>query len=521
MASTVLQSGSIENLPPGQGVRHPGSAAATSRAPENFADLLFRRAAGRWAAVAEGGLQSAQAGATSASARGVALRSISGETGLSDGKAAMDAGVQLPADVAAGGSAKISTEGGAAGAKLLPATAEPAASTVSGASGLDPGCRVASGIAPGLNFAIAGKVSAGACKGHEALKSERSPDTGHEPKRFLRNHASRKKQAVPNSSTQQNSGVVLAGAAPALPLSAWQVHLSVTNPSGAINSAFSLAKGVQTPPEAPGSPNTGIPMPGKAGPEATHSSAAVQPDLPAAGTGESHSASGMAELTATGSQHRESARADHDVSDSIGLALESLHRDHRGSVLEGISSPAASRFQSQQGNADIAWPSAPVSHPASATSGTAQTQNSTASGDLQSRLGNPFEHLDTGAAPRLLEHAPHQLSVGVTDPGLGWIEIHARSGAGQISAVVTASSAGAHSQLAAQLPDAMSFLSREHVRVDHLASEAQTASQEGRGGASGEQHARQPRPVRPNDRVFNSSAEPAEMSRLTYINIRV
>ena len=101
--------------------------------------------------------------------------------------------------------------------------------------------------------------------------------------------------------------------------------------------------------------------------------------------------------------------------------------------------------------------------------------------------GDAFERMDTVAAPQVLAGTPQRLSVGVRDAGLGWVEIHTRTSAGEVSAALVTPSAAIHTAISAQLPAIRDYLGGQQVRVDHLTSEQYAASSGGSENSSGNQ----------------------------------
>lgn len=101
--------------------------------------------------------------------------------------------------------------------------------------------------------------------------------------------------------------------------------------------------------------------------------------------------------------------------------------------------------------------------------------------------GNAFERMDAMAVPQVLAGTPQRLSVGVRDPGLGWVEIHTHTSAGEVSAALATPSAVSHAAISAQLPSIRDYLSGQQIRVDHLTTEQFTTSSGGRESSSGNQ----------------------------------
>jgi hypothetical protein len=77
----------------------------------------------------------------------------------------------------------------------------------------------------------------------------------------------------------------------------------------------------------------------------------------------------------------------------------------------------------------------------------------------------------------LLHATSNQLTVGVKDPGLGWIEVRAERVGGQISAALTANSATTHAELTSALPAISSYLNDHHQPVQQIYVETGQASQ--------------------------------------------
>jgi hypothetical protein len=138
--------------------------------------------------------------------------------------------------------------------------------------------------------------------------------------------------------------------------------------------------------------------------------------------------------------------------------------------------------------------------------------------------GQAFEHMDSAAAPQMLESTPHRLAVGVQDNGLGWIEIRAHADAGRVSAVVAAGSSEAQSAISVHLPEVREYLAGQQVHVAQLSSEQFSASPrdgEGSRGRSADdaERANSASPVQVTPR--SDFADEAGEESLTYINVRV
>lgn len=94
-----------------------------------------------------------------------------------------------------------------------------------------------------------------------------------------------------------------------------------------------------------------------------------------------------------------------------------------------------------------------------------------------------MDRVDSAPASVLLHSAPHQVAVGVTDPGLGWIEVRAERIAGQMTAALTANSAASHAELSAALPAMASYLNEHHHAVQHIHVQTGLAGGQNPGGS--------------------------------------
>jgi hypothetical protein len=147
---------------------------------------------------------------------------------------------------------------------------------------------------------------------------------------------------------------------------------------------------------------------------------------------------------------------------------------------------------------------------------------------------NAFQRLDAGEVPATLLHSSaHQIAVGVHDPSLGWLEVQTQSSAGHISATLTAASAEAHANLAAQAPAITQYLADRNVGVHslnvHTNADAQSGAAGGGQSQSGTGNARQEVPERGGIAVDVSRqpslSETAEMNApqaatASYISVR-
>lgn len=108
-----------------------------------------------------------------------------------------------------------------------------------------------------------------------------------------------------------------------------------------------------------------------------------------------------------------------------------------------------------------------------------------------STLFAAMDRADTGANRVLLHAAPNQVAVGVSDPGLGWIEVRAERVAGQVTAALTANSTTSHAELNSVLPAMSSYLHDQRQAVQQIHVETGFAGQNPSGaqtGSGGQQH---------------------------------
>jgi len=106
---------------------------------------------------------------------------------------------------------------------------------------------------------------------------------------------------------------------------------------------------------------------------------------------------------------------------------------------------------------------------------------------------NPYQKLDQSLAPSVssvpvASAGLNRVTVGLHDPGLGWLEIKTQSTAGQITAALVTASSQTHQTLAAQLPSLAQFLSDRDVHVNNLSVEQNISGGHGgdRGGGGNE-----------------------------------
>jgi flagellar hook-length control protein FliK len=133
--------------------------------------------------------------------------------------------------------------------------------------------------------------------------------------------------------------------------------------------------------------------------------------------------------------------------------------------------------------------------------------------------------MDSAAAPVVTESSPQRLAVGVRDAGLGWVEIRTHAAAGQVSAVLTATSSEAQAALTAHLPEVREYLAGQQVHLDQLSSErrspgdGESSGREQGGNAGNAQNVTQEARKQSSDAaMFGGDANEESLS---YINVRV
>lgn len=102
-----------------------------------------------------------------------------------------------------------------------------------------------------------------------------------------------------------------------------------------------------------------------------------------------------------------------------------------------------------------------------------------------------FIAMDGGAAADhgvLLHAAPHQISVGVSDPALGWVEVRAERVDGQIAAALTAHSMASHAALTSIVPSMTTYLQEHHPGIQQVHVETGFSGQQMGAGSQGQSH---------------------------------
>lgn len=230
-------------------------------------------------------------------------------------------------------------------------------------------------------------------------------------------------------------------------------------------------------------------------------------------------------MPAVASHSAEKARFEGPAVDEKAAAMARRSNDSAAAAsIEHSQEPVAAHDSSHCGPLLTAAPALHAAMPGSVPQGTGPMTNG-----LAAHPGAAFDRIDAAPASSVLGSSPRQLSVGVQDSGLGWVEVHAHRAGGQVSAVVAASSVAAHAAIAAHLPDMRNYLAGQQVRVDHLSSQTSSAFQgngggfHGNGGGSAREQ-RQPS----GGVVMETSASPAAMpggaaeaESLSYISVRV
>ncbi|MGH9616272.1 MAG: hypothetical protein ACRD28_05970 [Acidobacteriaceae bacterium] len=111
------------------------------------------------------------------------------------------------------------------------------------------------------------------------------------------------------------------------------------------------------------------------------------------------------------------------------------------------------------------------------------------SGTAQGTSSDAFTALDSAATGQrgvLLHAAPNQVSVGVTDPSLGWVEVRAERVAGQVTAALAATSAASHAVLTSVLPSMATYLQQQHAGVQHVHVETGLSGGQSGAGSQGQ-----------------------------------
>jgi flagellar hook-length control protein FliK len=192
--------------------------------------------------------------------------------------------------------------------------------------------------------------------------------------------------------------------------------------------------------------------------------------------------------------------------------------------LASMTAPAANANSANVSGPHIA---APVAAGAAAGNGPQSPGESKAQATASS---NPFQRLDSGEPPATLLHAnAREVTVGVRDPSLGWVEIQTQSSSGHVSASLTAASAEARASLAAEVPAITQYLADRNVNVHSLGMSTSSGAEGGGQQQSGPGHAEQekysqgkislPETVRP----VQGSIEDAgalETGRSSHISVR-
>ncbi len=111
-----------------------------------------------------------------------------------------------------------------------------------------------------------------------------------------------------------------------------------------------------------------------------------------------------------------------------------------------------------------AMPAAPGATSAGQGSGPALSSAAAPPAAALERMDNAAD----GQSVSVLRSAPHQVSVGVRDPALGWVEVRTQSAAGQVSASIVTASAEAHAAMAAHAPALAQYLAENRVTVNSL-----------------------------------------------------
>lgn len=118
----------------------------------------------------------------------------------------------------------------------------------------------------------------------------------------------------------------------------------------------------------------------------------------------------------------------------------------------------------------------------------ASTANMTA---VRGTTSDAFTALDSAPAGErgvLLHAGPHQVSVGVSDPSLGWVEVRAERISGQVTAALATNSAASHAALTSVLPSMANYLQEHHAGVQQVHVETALAGGQAGTGSQGQTH---------------------------------
>jgi hypothetical protein len=126
------------------------------------------------------------------------------------------------------------------------------------------------------------------------------------------------------------------------------------------------------------------------------------------------------------------------------------------------------------------------SHSGASGNLSASTTGSTAA---RATASDAFAALDSASAGErgvLLHAAPHQVSVGVSDPSLGWVEVRAERVSGEIAAALTTSSAASHAALTSVLPAMATYLQQHQAGVQQVHVETSLSGGQAGTGSQGQ-----------------------------------
>lgn len=218
------------------------------------------------------------------------------------------------------------------------------------------------------------------------------------------------------------------------------------------------------------------------------------------------------------------------VSHSVSPQIAALpaHGENR----ELVSGPAASALQGPGAGG--------LSSSAGSSSGGASSVGIPHAGEIADQSGiaakdgNPFERLDQALSPEatVLQGSSQRLTVGLSHPSLGWVEIKTQSTGDQIAATLVSASSQTHQHLAAQVPSLTQFLSDREVKLSSVTVHQGIAGGGGGGENGGARHSREQnspsggnssQPELQMDDARSSQASDAASSqsgrRLSYIDI--
>jgi hypothetical protein len=218
---------------------------------------------------------------------------------------------------------------------------------------------------------------------------------------------------------------------------------------------------------------------------------------------------GSSDASATGAQ---GTAGNNDPSPDIGNAspgnaslTHSTNSTATNSSASALPGPNVAAGASAGASLSFMPPGTGTPHEAAAGAGTPNGPSAFSASAHSSVPGNPgipsassaggrassdtFAALDSAASGErgvLLHAASHQVSVGIADPSLGWVEVRAERIAGQVTAALAANSAASHAALTSILPSMATYLQEHHSGVQQLHVETGLAGGQSGTGSQGQ-----------------------------------